>query len=186
MEGNLCIAIPQKAFGLKTVCDAGLTQTITSELTNLRQALAELSVEGVPLLDYLLHLRLQLGRLLLLVLQALHLANNTGSSREFLPASKCNQISDNMKQFSSNSVCFASQLVSLVEHGDHQLLEVGLVLAVARGRRGRRRRRRGGELGGGPLRHAVLRDGRHHVAHHVPHDDGPASTATADAVSQSF
>ena len=90
-ERNQCAGHTQKAFGLKTVCDAGLTQTITSELTDLRQALAELSVEGVPLLDYLLHLRLQLGRLLLLVLQTLHLANNTGSSREFFPASKCNQ-----------------------------------------------------------------------------------------------
>ena len=44
------------------------------------------------------------------------------------------------------------QLVSLVEHGDHQLLEVGVVAELRR-----------------PLRDRVLGDGRHHVAHHVPH-----------------
>ena len=50
-----------------------------NEWTDLRQALAELSVEGVPLLGHLLHLDLQLGRLLLLVLEALHLAHNSDS-----------------------------------------------------------------------------------------------------------
>lgn len=44
------------------------------------------------------------------------------------------------------------QLVPLVEHGDHQLLEVGVVAELRR-----------------PLRDRVLGDGRHHVAHHVPH-----------------
>ena len=68
------------------------------------------------------------------------------------------------------SELLASQLVSLVQHRHHQLLEVGLVLAVARGGRGGGGRGDSGELRGGSLRHAVLRDGRHHVAHHVPHD----------------
>lgn len=45
------------------------------------------------------------------------------------------------------------QLVALVQHGDHQLLEVGILAAELRG----------------ALRDAVLRYCGHYVAHHVPH-----------------
>lgn len=45
------------------------------------------------------------------------------------------------------------QLVSLVQHRHHQLLEVGVVAAELRA----------------PLRDAVLSDGGHHVTHHIPH-----------------
>lgn len=45
------------------------------------------------------------------------------------------------------------QLVPLVQHGDHELFEIGIFA---------------GELGA-PLADAVLRYCRHHVAHHVPH-----------------
>ena len=46
------------------------------------------------------------------------------------------------------------ELVPFVQHGDHELFEVGLIPEL-----------------GGSLADGVLGDRRHHVAHHVPHDE---------------
>ena len=46
------------------------------------------------------------------------------------------------------------QFISLIQHGDHELLEVGVVAELR------------GALGDG-----ILGDGGHHVAHHVPHGE---------------